>query len=154
MTESEEKLTNLIISHKESVAVSMAKFSAELAYRAAIHDISKFSKEEFEPYAKCVDDFNKYEFGSPEEKQLREKLLPGALCHHRKNRHHPEHHMNGINDMNLIDLIEMMCDWKSAAERVPGDSLRKGLKILKERYEISPQLLKVIENTARDFKMY
>ena len=91
---------------------------------------------------------------SPEENNLRERLLPASVHHRKKNRHHPEHFENGIDGMNLIDIIEMIVDWRSASDRVPGDSIRKSLPILEERYKISPQLLKIIENTLEDFKMY
>lgn len=154
MTTQEKKLTRLILHHKESVAIWLAKFSAELAYRAAMHDNSKFTPEEFGVYADNVDDFSKHEFGSEKELQLREKLLPAAKVHHSRNRHHPEHFENGIDDMNLIDLIEMLADWKSASERTPDDSLRKGMAKLKVKHKISPQLVKILENTARDFRMY
>jgi hypothetical protein len=154
MTNDEQRTLYLIVKHKESIAIWLAKFCAELAYRNATHDNSKYSEEEFGIQAACVDDFEKYEFNSPEELKLREKLLPGTTIHRKRNRHHPEHFENGIDGMNLIDLLEMIGDWKSASERVKGDSLRKSVPILKEKYNISPQLLKIIENTLKDFNMY
>ena len=57
--------------------------------------------------------------------------------------------------MNLVDLLEMLCDWKSATmnhPEKPGD-LSKSIQILGERYNISPQLAKVLYNTAHDFEM-
>ena len=60
-----------------------------------------------------------------------------------------------VNDMNLVDLLEMLCDWKSATmnhPEKPGD-LSKSIQILGERYNISPQLAKVLYNTAHDFEM-
>jgi hypothetical protein len=132
----------------------LSKFAGELSYRSAVHDNSKFSPEEFDVYAANVQHFNKYVFDTKEERELRERIEPGAVHHRKRNRHHPEHFENGIDDMNLIDVLEMLVDWKSASTRTPGDSLRKGLPILKEKYNISPQLLKILENTAKDFNMY
>jgi hypothetical protein len=37
-------------------------------------------------------------------------MAPALKHHYENNRHHPEHFKNNIDDMNLIDLIEMLCD--------------------------------------------
>lgn len=154
MTEKDEKCARLITAHKESIAKYLAKFCAEISFRSSIHDDSKFRKDEFEVYSDNVEEFNKYSWDSPEERRLREKLTPAGVIHRKRNRHHPEYFENGIDGMNLIDLLEMLCDWRSAAERGPGDSIRKNLPTLQEKYNISPQLLKLLENTLKDFNMY
>ena len=154
MTDKEQLNLMLILKHKEEITQLMSKFAAEISYRSGIHDNSKFSPEEFDVYSSNVQDFNKYDFDSEEEKRLRERVYPAAKAHQKRNRHHPEHFKNGIDDMNLIDLLEMICDWKSASSRAPGDSLRKGLPILKEKYKISPQLYQILTNTIKDFNMY
>lgn len=154
MTDKEQRNLELVLIHKEQIAMLLAKFAAELTYRAAIHDNSKFSPDEFNVHSDNVHHFNKYQFNTKEEQELRHRLSPASISHRKRNRHHPEYFENGIDGMNIIDLLEMICDWKSASTRVPGDSLRKGFPILKEKYNISPQLLKILENTARDFKMY
>jgi len=154
MTDKELLNLELILKHKEQIAVLLAKFAAELTYRSAVHDNSKFSPDEFDVHSDNVNHFNKYLFDTKEEKELKERLMPAGILHRKRNRHHPEHFEDGIDGMNLIDILEMLCDWKSASTRVSGDSLRKGLPILKNKYNISPQLLKILENTARDFNMY
>ena len=45
------------------------------------------------------------------------KFKPAIDHHYANNRHHPEHWPNGINDMTLMDLIEMLADWKAATAR-------------------------------------
>lgn len=72
------------------------------------HDESKFSEEEFEPYAK--------KFYGPQDvngKPL--AYVPGydeAWKHHwMNNEHHPEHWLG--EDMPLIYILEMLCDWGS-----------------------------------------
>jgi len=154
MTDNEIRSIELVLQHKESIAKYMAKFAAELSYRSAIHDVSKFKKEELEVYAEFIDEMNKHPFNSPEEKELREKYQTASIVHKKLNRHHPEHFENGMEGMNLIDLIEMLCDWRSASERSAGDSIRKGLPIMKDKYNISPQLLKILENTLKDFNLF
>jgi len=44
-------------------------------------------------------------------------MKPALEHHYALYRHHPEHFQNGIDDMNLIDLVEMFADWKASSER-------------------------------------
>jgi len=74
-----------------------------------------------------------------------------ALDHHyANNRHHPEYFDNGVNGMTLVDLIEMLADWKAAGERHADGSLDRSLIIQKERFDISDQLNDILTNTARE----
>lgn len=72
------------------------------------HDDSKFSEEEFEPYAQKF--YGKQDInGKPLD------LVPGydeAWKHHwMNNEHHPEFWLG--EDMPLIYILEMLCDWGS-----------------------------------------
>ena len=74
----------------------------------AEHDESKFSEEEFEPYAQKF--YGKQDInGRPLE------FVPGyddAWKHHCEcNEHHPEHWLG--EDMPYIYILEMLCDWGS-----------------------------------------
>ena len=65
------------------------------------HDESKFSEEEFEPYAQKW-------FGNGEKSLAYEE----AWKHHwMNNEHHPEHWFG--EDMPYIYILEMICDWGS-----------------------------------------
>ena len=77
-------------------------------------------------------------------------MKPALEHHYAKNRHHPEHHKNGINDMNLIDLIEMFCDWKASSERQNDGNILKSIEINGKRFHMSPQLIEIFENTTKD----
>jgi hypothetical protein len=68
------------------------------------HDESKFSEEEFEPYARFwYNDKDHYDY-DPE--------YEAAWEHHWKNNeHHPEHWLGA--DMPAIYVLEMLCDWGS-----------------------------------------
>ena len=48
--------------------------------------------------------------------------------HYAKNRHHPENHRNGIKDMTLVDLIEMLSDWKAATLRHADGNILKSIE--------------------------
>jgi len=154
MTDKEIKTIALTMEHKESFARHMSKFFSEMAYRTAVHDNSKFKMDELNGYSECANEFNTHPFDSPGERALREKLAPVMTLHKTRNRHHPEYHADGIDGMDLMDLLEMLCDWKSASERTPGDSLKKALPILQAKYNITPQLLNILENTLKNFNLY
>ncbi|MFI0461461.1 MAG: DUF5662 family protein [Ilumatobacteraceae bacterium] len=100
--------------------------------------------------------------------------------HYANNSHHPEHYQkqvciicfaefdanhkdncnkcgNGylskepnIGGMSLLDLVEMLCDWKAAGERHTNGSMERSLVVNKERFKISEQLQSILENTAKE----
>ena len=52
--------------------------------------------------------------------------------------------------MNLFDLIEMLVDWKAASERHNNGNIRKSIEINGNRFNMSPQLIRIFENTVKD----
>lgn len=96
--------------------------AAELALRAAVHDASKFSEAEREPYIwltefhRCRQTREPFEYPSGMEARVKT-----AVRHHVKsNRHHPEFHADP-NDMTEVDLIEMVCDWTAMSQEFSQD---------------------------------
>lgn len=67
--------------------------------------------------------------------------------HYAMNSHHPEHYINGIDGMTLIDLIEMFCDWIAATKLHKDGNIKNSLKINKDRFNISDQLYNIFINT-------
>jgi len=71
-----------------------------------------------------------------------------ALKHHYDfNRHHPEHFVNGIKDMTLIDLCEMLSDWKAASLRHNDGDINKSIEINQSRFGYSDELKQIFLNT-------
>lgn len=58
---------------------------------------------------------------------------------------------SSINGMDLIQLLEMFCDWKASTLRHHDGNLRKSIVINTDRYGLSPQLVRILENTATVF---
>ena len=119
------------------------------------HDLSKYESEEFPVYAGQIDEFEKHFYGSDGYNKAKAAIRPATEHHFKHNRHHPEHFPNGIEGMNLVDLLEMLCDWKSATEnhpQHPGD-LKTSFAVATKKYKISPQLNQILYNTAVDFGM-
>lgn len=87
-------------------------------------------------------------YGSDEYKGFLEGMGEGLRHHYEANRHHPEHFPNGVNDMTLVDLMEMLADWKAATERHADGDVARSLRVQKERFGISDQLAQVLHNTV------
>lgn len=137
-----------LLEHKMLVGRYIQSVVSQLVERAVIHDFSKFGPEELAPYAAMLPRFAKAEYGSEEYIACCRAIKP-ALDHHiHTNRHHPEYYPNGINDMDLLDVTEMVCDWIAASQRAGGDTLR--LDLQRERFGIGDQLYGMICRTAHD----
>ncbi len=59
-----------------------------------------------------------------------------------------------LNGMNLIDLIEMIVDWKCAADRHTNGDISESFKKNIERFNIFPQLASILRNTASFFSTH
>jgi hypothetical protein len=117
--------------------------------RAVNHDKSKFSEPERSAYNEYVPKLRNAKYGSEEYTELVQQMrLAGAAHHNEVNRHHPEHFQNGIKDMNLIDLIEMICDWKAASERHADGNIYKSIEINQERFKYSDEVKYILKNTV------
>ena len=66
----------------------------------------------------------------------------------RKNRNVQINYAN-INCMNLIDLIEMFVDWKSATLRHENGDLKRSIEINTKRFNLSKQLKSIFMNTVK-----
>ena len=90
-------------------------------------------------------------YGSDEYKEFLAGMKPALDHHYAENRHHPEHFENGIDGMDLFDLVEMLFDWKEATERHNNGDILKSLDINEKRFNISPQLKQILANTVTNF---
>jgi len=145
----EQKATNAETwKHIHRVRTLLDFCIAKLLDRGKNHDQSKLESPEVEMFTEYTPQLAQTTFGSTEYNELKKKLKPALDHHYANNRHHPEHFKNGIEDMNLVDLIEMICDWKASSERHNDGNIRKSIELNCGRFEITPQLMKILENTA------
>lgn len=113
MEDYQENYKNYVLEHKKRVEQFASWLKENLpeifegvdmdAFNDVIreHDDSKFSEEEFEPYAKHFYDEDDYSLE-----------FDDAWEHHwMNNEHHPEHWLG--QDMPYIYILEMLCDWGS-----------------------------------------
>ena len=121
-----------------------------LAERAAMHDASKLEEPEKSCYDEYIPKLKEAKYGTDEYNQIKKEMEDKGLAHHYSvSRHHPDHFQNGVNDMNLIDILEMFCDWYAASLR-SDTTFDKGLPMNFEKFGIDKQLAKILENTYHD----
>jgi hypothetical protein len=137
--------------HVRKVQHNINKFISDLIRRGENHDNSKFEEPELSVFAENTHKLGQTKYGSEEYKQLLVEVKPAIDNHYSKNRHHPEHWPNGIEDMTLVDLIEMLSDWKAATERNKDGNIRKSIEINSAKYKMTPQLRTIFENTVREY---
>lgn len=123
----------------------------ELLDRSEEHDLTKLDTPEVELFSELTSKLSGCTYGSAEYEEFRKQLGPALAHHYAAYRHHPEHFKNGIDDMNLIDLMEMLCDWKASSERHNDGNILKSIEKNASRFTICPQLVKILENTAALF---
>ena len=134
--------------HKANVEYWMHDFATQIKDRAKIHDDSKLKN----PTEKAMFDLwtpelKEREFGSEAYKIALDGMGKGIELHYKANRHHPEHYANGVNDMTIIDVIEMLSDWMAAAQ---AKYTHVDLAHASERFGLSEQLVRILANTLRE----
>ncbi|HEY9298227.1 MAG TPA: DUF5662 family protein [Phormidium sp.] len=55
---------------------------------------------------------------------------------------------SNVNAMNLIDILELLCDWYAACKRHNDGDIHKSIEINTERFGLSPQLKSILLNTV------
>lgn len=135
--------------HIEIVRKYIRFITDRLTQRGVDHDASKLVEPEVELFAKYTKKLNSLSYGSEEYQESLEALKPALDHHYATNRHHPEHFNDGVDDMTLVDIVEMLCDWKASSLRTNDGNLLKSVEINAERFHIDDQLKKILLNTAK-----
>lgn len=138
------------LSHIDRVRSLLRDAERNIERRRNYHDQTKLIAPEKPIFDTVTPRLKELTYGSDEYKASLAEMKTALDHHYSHNRHHPEHFKNGIDGMTLLDLTEMLCDWKAAGERHANGSMVKSLEINRERFNISPQVQSVLENTARE----
>jgi hypothetical protein len=133
--------------HVRQVAARLEAVCRELRARGEAHDQSKFSQAEKPWFEAVAPRVKGLEWGTPEYSEAIRALGPALEHHHAQNSHHPEHYENGMRGMDLIDLIEMYCDWAAANLRNESGDLRRSIEISSPKYGIESPLRDILLNT-------
>lgn len=139
------------LAHMKLVNEILAKFIKELIDRGINHDRSKLLEPEKSAFDNVTTKLKNCEYNSEEYKNNLKELGPALEHHYRNNDHHSEFYENGINDMDLLSLLEMVADWKAASERNRGGNIFDSINKNRLRYKISDQLTGILKNTAERY---
>ena len=135
--------------HIETVRNFISLCVTALLSRSVEHDQSKLQSPEREVFDEYTPLLRGVTYLSTDYKDMMIKMKPAIDHHNAHNRHHPEHYKNGIKDMTLIDILEMLCDWKAASLRHNDGNLLKSIEVNQERFGYSEDLRRILENTAK-----
>jgi hypothetical protein len=134
--------------HIETVRNYLNACVRELLGRAESHDQSKLQSPEREMFDEYTPLLRASTYGSEEYKGFLNGMEKALAHHYENNRHHPEHFEHGIKGMNLIDLLEMVCDWKSSTLRHADGDIYKSIEINQKRFGYSDETKSFLLNTA------
>lgn len=153
----------------------------QLIQRALVHDKSKLESPEVEIFTEYTPKLKNSTYGSEEYKSFLKGMGEALTHHYEHNSHHPEHYKkfvcNGcfaeykgampnscavcgysqfqaepdITQMNLLDIVEMFCDWKAATMRHADGDIIKSVELNRERFKYSEDLEQIFRNTAKLF---
>lgn len=135
--------------HIEKVRHYLRLITDRLTSRGVNHDKIKLESPEVEIFAEYTPLLAKTTYGSEDYKAALAGMKVALDHHYANSRHHPEHFVNGITDMNLVDIVEMLCDWKAASERQMNGNLLHSIEMNAERFGYGDQLKHILMNTAK-----
>lgn len=135
--------------HHDRVVALVKHFVGELQAQVCGHDASKLGPEEKPIFDEFTPKLKDSTFGSEEYKGFLAAMKPALDHHYKANRHHPEHFDNGINGMDLVDIIEMLADWRAASERHENGNIMTSIDLNAKRFKISDHLKEILVNTVK-----
>jgi uncharacterized protein DUF5662 len=138
------------LEHIGKVQARLLEVQHNLVRRSLRHDKSKLEAPEKSGFDQITEQLRDLVYDSDEYRAALAANKPTIDHHYAHNSHHPEHYENGIAGMSLLDIIEMVADWKAASERTKQGSIAASLVHNKERFGISDQLAAILENTVKE----
>ena len=110
------------------------------------HDESKYSNEEFGPYAD-------YFYGkvTPE---VEDTFEAAWKTHYYLNPHHWEHWVDGTQPMGFIYVVEMLCDWAAMSLHFKNGNPRQYYEANKHKMKLSDMTKRLIDKNIDKFNSY
>lgn len=143
--------TGEVMEHKMRVHIKMSVLARELVTRGNTHDNSKLKTPEVDIYSAHIEELSSAKYGTPEYDAVLDKIKPALDHHHKENDHHPQHFENGIVDMNLVQMLEMLCDITIAAE-MKGQDILESLPEWMKRNDVPENYYTILRNTIKHIK--
>lgn len=137
------------LKHIHRVAILLQEVIEQLFQRGLKHDLFKLSEPELSSFTKYTPLLKETQYDSKEYYKCL-KSMKNAINHHYQNAsHHPEYYKHGITEMSLIDIFEMLADWKAASERMKNGSLENSIIQNQKRFGYSNELRTLLLNTVK-----
>lgn len=140
--------TDDTMKHISEVRTRILLVVRQLHLRASVHDASKLEDPEKAVFDTFTPKLATSTYGSEEYKAFLAEMAPTLDHHYAVNDHHPEHFENGVHDMDLIQITEMLCDWKAATMRHNDGDLDRSITLNAERYGYGEELTGLLRRTA------
>ena len=134
--------------HRRMVRKLILRVIWLLFKRALAHDRSKLSPEEKPGFDEYTPKLAGMTYGSDEYKQCLASLGETLKVHYSRNRHHPEFYPQGVKDMDLVDVVEMFCDWLAATKRHNDGNIFRSIENNEGRFGLGEILASIFRNTA------
>ena len=138
------------IEHINTVRRFMANVQDNIVHRMIRHDHSKLCSPEKEIFDEFTPKLKTSTYGSEEYKSFLASMKVGLDNHYKMNSHHPEHYENGVKDMSLLDVLEMLIDWKAATLRHADGDILKSIELNQKRFGYSDELKNILLNTVKE----
>ncbi|KKS16778.1 MAG: hypothetical protein UU74_C0033G0010 [Candidatus Woesebacteria bacterium GW2011_GWA1_41_7] len=140
--------------HIETVRNFLNSVIRELLRRGECHDQSKLQVPEVEVFAEYTAKLRNCTYGSEEYKGFLQGMQVALDHHYANNSHHPEYFtgpciQSPLERMTLVDLFEMLCDWKAASLRHVDGDIFKSIEINQQRFGYSDEVRMILMNTAQ-----
>jgi hypothetical protein len=142
----ETKTLAVIHRHITLVKDNLFTIANKLQKRARNHDLSKLRGDELLGFIQINKVARKYPYGSDEYKAALE--IDAVGLHYSRNDHHPEYFSDGVSDMNLFQLIEMVADWKAASETYGQTTFDESLRKQRKRFHLDDKQFYIIQLIA------
>jgi hypothetical protein len=162
----------VIWQHIHSVNGFLSRVVVNVLGRMQKHDQSKLVTPEVEFFDRNVHKLKSLTYGSDEYKACLLDMSAGLKRHYSCNSHHPEFFAlndssgdvdsldadgnidpaklssgRAIRKMSLLDLTEMLSDWKAASMQHENGDIRKSIDINQKRFGYSDELKQILLNT-------
>lgn len=136
--------------HIGRVRALLGDAAGELLWRGRLHDRSKLEPPEKEAFDRVTPLLEQTTYGSSAYRELLDEIRPALDHHYEANAsHHPEGNPDGIHGMSLMDLTELLCDWKAASERGNGGDIGRSIELNADRFGYGPELETLLRNQAQ-----
>lgn len=133
--------------HIDLVRKVLRRVVVELSRRGETHDRSKLDRAEVDTFTEFTPKLKSCTYGSDEYKGHLADMKVALDHHYAHNRHHPEHFARGIRGMNIVDVVEMICDWYASTKRHANGDIHCSIDINQVRFGMSDELTEIFHNS-------